>query len=61
MYTRALQNGSFSGHRFEVTPRGLDGVEEALEDLKAGKPSATKYTFCIADTSELISADFDQI
>ncbi|KAJ5201223.1 hypothetical protein N7449_006026 [Penicillium cf. viridicatum] len=48
--TRALQNGSFSGHPFEVRPRGLEGVEEALKDLKAGKASATKYIFRIADT-----------
>jgi hypothetical protein len=28
----------------------LEGVEEALKDLKAGKASAIKYIFRIADT-----------
>ncbi|CAP93697.1 Protein TOXD [Penicillium chrysogenum] len=49
-FTRALSNRSFSGHPFEVRPRGLEGVEEALRDLKAGKASATKYIFRLADT-----------
>jgi NADPH:quinone reductase-like Zn-dependent oxidoreductase len=49
-FTRALQNGSFSGHPFEVRPGGLEGIEDALKDLKAGKASATKYIFRIADT-----------
>ncbi|EAU30136.1 predicted protein [Aspergillus terreus NIH2624] len=50
-FTRALSMGSFSGHPFQVRPRGLEGVEEALRDLKAGKASATKYIFRIADTA----------
>ncbi|KAJ6032920.1 hypothetical protein N7444_010691 [Penicillium canescens] len=33
--------------------RGL-GVEEALRDLKAGKASATKYVFRIADTPGIV-------
>ncbi|EAU30133.1 conserved hypothetical protein [Aspergillus terreus NIH2624] len=49
-FTRALYNSSLSGHPFEVRPRGLQGVEEALRDLKAGKASATKYVFRVADT-----------
>ncbi|KAJ5890930.1 uncharacterized protein N7473_007158 [Penicillium subrubescens] len=53
-FTRALQNGSFSGHPFEVRPRGLEGVEEALKDLKAGRASATKYIFRIADTPGVV-------
>ena len=52
-FTRALQNGTFSGHPFEVRPGGLEGVEEALKDLKAGKASATKYVFRIAETPGL--------
>ncbi|KAI9932415.1 hypothetical protein ASPWEDRAFT_144336 [Aspergillus wentii DTO 134E9] len=52
--TRALQNGSFSGHPFEVRPRGLEGVERALKDLKAGKASAIKYVFRIADTPGIV-------
>ncbi|RHZ45709.1 zinc-binding alcohol dehydrogenase family protein [Aspergillus thermomutatus] len=53
-FTRALHNGSFSGHPFEVRPRGLEGVEEALKDLKAGKASAIKYIFRIADTPGIV-------
>ncbi|KAL4863311.1 hypothetical protein BDV12DRAFT_206655 [Aspergillus spectabilis] len=48
--TRALQNGTLSGHPYEIRDRGLEGVEAALKDLKAGKASACKYIFRIADT-----------
>ncbi|OJZ80304.1 hypothetical protein ASPFODRAFT_85916 [Aspergillus luchuensis CBS 106.47] len=48
--SRALQNGSLSGHPFEIRPGGLEGVEEALRDLKDGRASAMKYVFRIADT-----------
>ncbi|KAJ5089160.1 hypothetical protein N7532_007844 [Penicillium argentinense] len=54
-FTRALQSNRFSGHPFEIRPGGLEGVEEALNDLKAGKASATKYIFRIADTPGLAS------
>ncbi|PKX88648.1 zinc-binding alcohol dehydrogenase family protein [Aspergillus novofumigatus IBT 16806] len=53
-FTRALQDGSFSGHPFEVRAGGLEGVEEALKDLKAGKASAVKYIFRIADTPGIV-------
>ncbi|KAL3472711.1 GroES-like protein [Aspergillus californicus] len=53
-FTRALQDGSFSGHPFEVRAGGLEGVEEALKDLKAGKASAVKYIFRIADTPGVV-------
>lgn len=49
-FTRALQNVSLPGHPFEVGPQGLEGVEEVLKDLKAGKARAPKYIFRIADT-----------
>ncbi|KAJ5475221.1 Trans-enoyl reductase fsr4 [Penicillium diatomitis] len=52
-FTRALQKGTFSAHPYEVRPRGLEGVEDALKDLKAGKASAVKYVFRIADTPGL--------
>lgn len=52
-FTRALQNKTFSGHPFEIRSGGLEGIEEALKDLKAGKASATKYIFRIADTPGL--------
>ncbi|KAL4860949.1 hypothetical protein BDV12DRAFT_204526 [Aspergillus spectabilis] len=48
--SRALQNGSLSGHPFEIRPGGLEGVEEVLRDLKDGRASAMKYVFRIADT-----------
>ena len=49
-FGRGLQEGFFSGHPFEVVPGGLSGVEGALKNLKAGKASAIKYVFRIADT-----------
>ncbi|KAF5228175.1 hypothetical protein FAUST_11282 [Fusarium austroamericanum] len=49
-FTKAWQADTFSGHPFEVRPGGLEGVQQALEDLKEGKNSATKYVFRIADT-----------
>lgn len=49
-FTRALQRGSFEGHPYEVRSGGLEGVEQALKDLKDGKASAVKYVFRIADT-----------
>ncbi|KAL4876770.1 GroES-like protein [Aspergillus karnatakaensis] len=51
--TRALQNGTLTGHPYEVRERGLEGVQQALRDLKAGKASAVKYVFRIADTPGL--------
>jgi NADPH2:quinone reductase len=48
--TKAWQEGNFSGHPYEVRPEGLQGVEQALKDLKDGKNSASKYVFRIADT-----------
>lgn len=39
-FTKAWQAGSFQGHPFEVRPGGLEGVEQALKDLKDGKQSA---------------------
>ena len=50
---RALQQGTFSGHPFEVRPGGLEGVQDALKDLKDNKASAVKYVFRIADTPGL--------
>lgn len=47
---RGLQEGWFKPQRTEVVPGGLAGVQSALERLKAGKASAVKYIFRIADT-----------
>ncbi|KAK2761628.1 hypothetical protein FQN54_001456 [Arachnomyces sp. PD_36] len=52
-FTRALQTKTFSGHPYEVRPGGLEGVDQAVKDLKDGKPSAIKYIFRIADTPGL--------
>lgn len=52
-FTKALQAGTFKGHPFEVKAGGLEGVEQALKDLKDGKQSAVKYVFRIADTPGL--------
>ncbi|PGH15766.1 hypothetical protein AJ79_02146 [Helicocarpus griseus UAMH5409] len=49
-FARALQLNEFSGHPYEVRPGGLEGVEQAMKDLKDGKASAVKYIFRIADT-----------
>ncbi|KAH7354688.1 chaperonin 10-like protein [Rhexocercosporidium sp. MPI-PUGE-AT-0058] len=49
-FTRAVQQGTFSGHSYEVREEGLEGVEQALKDLKEGKAGATKYVVRIADT-----------
>lgn len=49
-FTRGLQSEAFSGHPFEVRPSGLEGVEQALKDLKVGRASAIKYAVRISDT-----------
>ncbi|TIA07632.1 hypothetical protein D6C81_09398 [Aureobasidium pullulans] len=48
--TKAMQAGTFNGHPFEVRSGGLHAVDQALQDLKDGKNSATKYVFRIEDT-----------
>lgn len=50
LFSRGLQQGWFSGHPHEVVPGGLNGIEQALSNLKAGVNSATKYVFKIEDT-----------
>ncbi|KAL2831704.1 GroES-like protein [Aspergillus cavernicola] len=47
---RGLAQGWFSGHRYEVRPGGLAGIEGALQDLKDGKASAVKYVVRIGET-----------
>lgn len=46
---RALAEGWFRAHPYEVRG-GLEGVEGALKDLKAGKASAVKYVFRVGET-----------
>jgi hypothetical protein len=52
-FTHALQLGTFQGHPYVVRSGGLQGVEQALKDLKDNKASAEKYVFRIADTPDL--------
>ncbi|KAI9667738.1 MAG: hypothetical protein M1821_000555 [Bathelium mastoideum] len=47
---RGLQEGWFRGQRTEVVPGGLNGIQVALENLKAGKASGLKYVFRIGET-----------
>jgi NADPH2:quinone reductase len=51
LFGQALQEGWLKGHPYEVVPGGLDGVQTALSNLVAGKASAVKYIFKIADTA----------
>lgn len=50
LMTKALEDGWLTGHPYKVLPGGLDGVEQGLRDLKAGKVSASKYVVRIAET-----------
>ncbi|KAF3902212.1 Zeta-crystallin [Orbilia brochopaga] len=49
-FVRGLAEGWFKAHPYEIVPGGLNGVEGAIKDLKAGKASAVKYVFRVADT-----------
>ncbi|KAF3912502.1 Zeta-crystallin [Dactylellina cionopaga] len=50
-FVKGLDEGWFRGHPHEVIKGGLNGVEQALRDLKDGKASAVKYVFRIEDTN----------
>lgn len=54
-FTKALRDGAFKPHPYEIRKGGLEGVQQALQDLKDGKQSAVKYVFRIADTPGLES------
>ena len=45
LFGRGLQDGWFTPHPYEIIPGGLNGVEEGLTRLKAGKASAVKYVY----------------
>ncbi|KAI1338853.1 GroES-like protein [Xylariaceae sp. FL0016] len=47
---RGLQEGWFKPQPQEVVPGGLGGIQQGLDNLKAGKANAVKYVFRIADT-----------
>ncbi|TVY27299.1 Trans-enoyl reductase [Lachnellula hyalina] len=53
LFAKGLADGWFKGHPYEIRKGGLDGVEGALADLKAGKASAVKYVFRVEDTPGL--------
>jgi NADPH2:quinone reductase len=50
---RGLEQGWFKPQKQVVVPGGLGGIQEALDNLKAGKANAVKYVFRIADTQGL--------
>lgn len=50
---KGLEEGWFKPQPQEVVPKGLDGVETALTNLKEGKANAVKYVFKIEDTPGL--------
>lgn len=53
MFALGLKEGWFTGHPYEVVPGGLEGLEQALKNLKAGKSSAVKYVLRIPETPGL--------
>ncbi|CAK7230788.1 hypothetical protein SEUCBS140593_007707 [Sporothrix eucalyptigena] len=50
---RGLQEGWLRGHPYEVVPGGLNGIRQALVDLKEGKNHGVKYVLRIAETEGL--------
>jgi hypothetical protein len=50
---KGLHEGWFSAHTSEVVAGGLEGVDIALKDLKAGRVSAVKKIVCIEETPGL--------
>ncbi|KAI1653132.1 GroES-like protein [Daldinia decipiens] len=52
-FGRGLQEGWFKAQPQVVVPGGLGGIQEGLENLKAGKANGIKYVFRIADTEGL--------
>jgi NADPH:quinone reductase len=50
LFGRGLEEGWLKPQRLQVVPGGLSGVQEGLGNLMAGKASAVKYVFRIAET-----------
>ena len=46
-----LSVGRFSGHPYQAVPGGLSGLQTALQDLRAGKASATKYVIRVSEAA----------
>ncbi|KAH7001139.1 NADPH2:quinone reductase [Ilyonectria destructans] len=53
LFNMGLKEGWMPGHPHEVLPGGLNGVESGLRALQAGKASAIKYVYRIAETEGL--------
>jgi NADPH:quinone reductase len=51
-FGKALKEGLFNRHPFEVVPGGLHGIEKGQKDLKVGKNKATKYIFKISEAAQ---------
>jgi NADPH:quinone reductase-like Zn-dependent oxidoreductase len=49
-FARAMEDGRFKGHPYEVLPNGLESVATGLQNLKEGKASGIKYVYRIAET-----------
>lgn len=50
LFSKGLSQGWLKPHPVEVVKGGLDGLETALKNLKAGKASAVKYVFRVGET-----------
>jgi NADPH:quinone reductase len=50
VFERALQTGRFSGHPYTIVKGGLNGVYDALIELRDRKGGNTKFVTRIADT-----------
>ncbi|PGH20813.1 hypothetical protein AJ80_03440 [Polytolypa hystricis UAMH7299] len=55
-FARGLEGGWFSGHPHRIVEGGLEGLANALSNMRAGKVSAFKYVVRIADTPGLEKA-----
>ncbi|KAK2755874.1 hypothetical protein FQN54_005670 [Arachnomyces sp. PD_36] len=49
-FGQGLLDGWFSGHPVKIVEGGLEGLQGALRDLKAGKVSSFKYVARLGDT-----------
>ena len=56
---KGLEEGWLRAHPQEVISGGLEGIQQALTNLKEGQASAVKYIFRIADTPGLDSDSSD--
>ncbi|KAI5286382.1 hypothetical protein KEM54_006829 [Ascosphaera aggregata] len=50
---RGLAAGWFAGHHHKIVPRGLEGIADALNEMKDGKVSAFRYVVRIEETPSL--------